>query len=305
MPEEPQRPRVIAQAPAKLNLALSVGPPRDDGLHPISSWMVTLDFADELAVTRLPDDYISRYAVVWHEQAPMPSTVDWPIARDLAVRAHVELERLTDRRLPISMKLTKRIPVGAGLGGGSSDAAAMLRTLDELFELGLGDADLHAVARHLGSDVPFLVRGGSAVVEGVGERIDRHGDHPEVHAVLVLPELACPTGMVYQRFDGASAQLDPERVRAEVRSEPRERTPFNDLAPAALEVAPELAGLAAELADLAEGTVHVSGSGSTLFVLGDDAMHTEALAREITQRHGVTALAVAAAPQPPSVADLV
>lgn len=267
--------------------------------------MVTLDLADELAITRLPDDYISRYAVIWHDEAPIPSTVDWPIARDLAVRAHVELERLTDRRLPISMKLTKRIPVGGGLGGGSSDAAAMLRTLNELFELDLGDDALHTVARGLGSDVPFLVRGGSAVVEGTGERLDHHDDPPEVHAVLVLPEYACSTGQVYRRFDGASARLDPTRVRDQVRSLPHERSPFNDLAPAALEVAPELAALAEGLAELAESQVHVSGSGSTLFVLADNAMHTEALARAITEQHGVAALAVTAAPQPPSVADSV
>ena len=303
-PESPRR-RVTAQAPAKLNLALSVGPPGDDGLHPIASWMVTLDLSDELAVTRLPGDYISRYAVVWHEDAPVPSTIDWPIASDLAVRAHVELERLTDRRLPISMKLTKRIPVGSGLGGGSSDAAAMLRTLNELFDLQLGDAALLSVARDLGSDVPFLVRGGSAVVEGTGERLDPQEAAPDVHAMLVLPMLACPTGTVYRRFDGAAARLDPERVRSEVRSLPHERAPFNDLATAALDVAPELAALAGQIAEVAEAPVHVSGSGSTLFVLGDDAMHTEALARTVTERHGVAALAVTTAPPPPGVADTV
>ena len=107
-------------SPAKLNLALAVGPPRPDGLHPICSWMTTIDLADELTITRLPPDRLSRYAILWHAEARRPREIDWSITKDLAVRAHLALERHCERALPLQMKLEKRIPLGSGLGGGSS-----------------------------------------------------------------------------------------------------------------------------------------------------------------------------------------
>jgi hypothetical protein len=99
------------------------------------------------------------------------------------------------------MKLEKRIPVGGGLGGGSSNAAAMLRGIVELFDLEVPHADLVEIARSLGSDVPFLLRGGSAIVEGLGERLEHHDHLPDVHAVLAFPAAACPTGAIYGKFD--------------------------------------------------------------------------------------------------------
>ncbi len=108
---------LVSQAPAKLNLALSVGPPAEDGMHPICTWMVAIDLCDELTVTRLEADRLSCYAIIWHEDAKRRSDIDWPITRDLAVRAHLALEQHTNSRLPVQLKLQKRIPVGAGLGG--------------------------------------------------------------------------------------------------------------------------------------------------------------------------------------------
>ena len=84
---EPMRRTITLEAPAKVNLALAVGAPAEDGLHPICSWMVTIDLADVLEVTRIEDDRMSRYAVLWHEEACRRTEIDWPITRDLAVRA--------------------------------------------------------------------------------------------------------------------------------------------------------------------------------------------------------------------------
>ena len=137
-----EHPTILKMAPAKLNLALSVGPPNGQGLHPICSWMVTVDLSDELLVTRLEPDRLSRYAILWHPEAKRQTEIDWSITTDLAVRAHLALEAHVERRLPVQLKLEKRIPVGGGLGGGSSDAATMLLALNELFELGLSSAEL-------------------------------------------------------------------------------------------------------------------------------------------------------------------
>ena len=90
-------------APAKLNLALSVGPPGDDGMHPICSWMVAVDLVDELEVRSLQPGSLSRYAIYWHENARRRTDIDWPIRTDLAVRAHLALQKHTSRELPVQL----------------------------------------------------------------------------------------------------------------------------------------------------------------------------------------------------------
>jgi 4-diphosphocytidyl-2-C-methyl-D-erythritol kinase len=286
--------QTIVRAPAKLNLALSVGPPGADRMHPISSWMVTLDFADDLHLRRLDEGRDSLYAIVWAPDAPRPTDIDWPIMKDLAVRAHLALERAAGRRLPVRMKLEKRIPVGGGLGGGSSDAAAMLRGLDELFGLGLGADRLADIASELGSDVPFLVHGGSAIVEGLGERIERLPSLPDLHAVLAFPSAPCPTGAVYGKFDlmRPDAALVPMRVRElAALATLAHDAPFNDLAAPAVAVEPVLEDDIAEV-ELATGrTVHVSGSGSTLFVVCAGRLEADLLAAEVRARAGLPAVA--------------
>lgn len=290
-------PTVQIDAPAKVNLALAVGPPRDgDGFHPIASWMVTVDLCDELVVTRLPADRFSRYAILWHEEARRRSDIDWSVTSDLAVRAHRALEEHAGRVLPVQMKLEKRIPVGGGLGGGSSDAAAMLLAVDRLFRLDLGPDRLAEIAAGLGSDIPFLLEGGSALVEGVGDRIEPHAATPELHLVLVLPEASCPTGPVYRAFDeqtpGPLRDDAVRRIAGDGSVPPEPDAPFNDLAPAAMRLAPDLGSLADEVHAIAERPVHLTGSGSTLFVIVDDPLHGEHLARAIEERTGTPALAV-------------
>ena len=143
---------------AKLNLALSVGPPVPPrGYHPIASWFVCIGLSDTLRLTRLQPGSPSRHTIRWAPGAPRPTPIDWPVERDLAVRAHRLLEHHTGRPLPVDMTVDKRIPVGAGLGGGSSDAAAALRALNTLFSLGLPADQLRALASHLGSDIPFFI----------------------------------------------------------------------------------------------------------------------------------------------------
>lgn len=281
-------------SPGKLNLALAVGPPDEDGMHPICSWMATVDLADELTITRLPEDRLSRYAILWHRQARRRSDINWPITRDLAVRAHLALENLLDRRLPVQMRLEKRIPVGGGMGGGSSNAAAMLHAVNQLFELNLSPDELARIGGGLGSDVPFFVRGGHAIVEGLGDVIDPLPPRPPLHAVAAFPDFACPTGRVYGAFDETPAPpLRSQAVRA-LATAPRldPAAPFNDLAAAAMRVAPRLRPLLDAVSALAERPAHVTGSGSTVFVLCDDALHAEALAAAIEQRLELPAVPV-------------
>jgi 4-diphosphocytidyl-2-C-methyl-D-erythritol kinase len=263
-------------------------------MHPIASWMVTLDFADDLHLRRLDDGRDSLYAIVWADDAPRPTDIDWHIMKDLAVRAHLALERATGRRLPIRMKLEKRIPVGGGLGGGSSNAAAMLRALDDLFDLDLGRDRLADLASELGSDVPFLVHGGSAVVEGLGERIQVLPTLPDVHAVLVFPEAPCPTGAVYGKFDLMRPDAAVQSARVHALAAQRtlsDDAPFNDLAAPALAVEPILEDDVADVRAATGRTVHVSGSGSTLYVLCNGRLEADLLAEQVRSRSGLPAVA--------------
>jgi 4-diphosphocytidyl-2-C-methyl-D-erythritol kinase len=296
---------VTVQAPAKLNLALSVGAadPSLGGMHPIASWMATVNLFDDLTITALEPGTLSRYAIVWHKDARRPSEIDWSITKDLAVRAHLSLERHVGRvgGLPVQMKIEKRIPVGGGLGGGSSDAAAMLRGLNSLFGLGLSNEELAGVARELGSDVPFLVHGGSAIVEGMGERVRRQ-EQPEageLHAVLAFPDAMCPTRRVYSLFDELGrAAVHPRSLEGLAQRTPLHSMEhlFNDLAEPAMRAAPRLRDDLHALSALAERPAHISGSGSSMFVICDEQMHATALAEAVERRLNLPAVAVQATP---------
>ena len=294
-------------APAKINLALAVAPPSPDpahaGKHPIASWMMPISLADDLTLTRLPDDYFSRYAVFWAEDALVHGArreIDWSISKDLAVRAHRSLEAYTGRALPIQLKLAKRIPAGSGLGGGSSDAAATLIACDLLFDLHLSQAELLALAAALGSDVPFFIHRAAALIEGMGDQVTLLGGtdgtaSDPLHAVLCIPDFPCPTGPVYREFDALpappahpaldfAARVEAIRALASIRAPLDPAAPFNDLAAAAQAYEPRLAERMREAAAIAERPDHLTGSGSAFFALCDDPLHAEFLARAVAGR---------------------
>ncbi len=293
--------------PAKVNLALSVGPAEGSGYHPIASWMVALNFGDELTLSRR-DAGASRWRISFDEAGPAAGRqVDWPLDRDLAVRAHGLAEREAGRTLPVDVTIAKRVPPGAGLGGGSSDAAAMLVALDELFKLGLGEARLGELAAELGSDVVFLVRAlrgtPAALVTGRGQRIEPTPLAEPVHLALLLPAaVACPTAAVYAAFDelaGDGGELRVDRVTSLAHAgRVRGVELFNDLAEPAMRVRPQLATLRASLEQRLERPVHVTGSGAAMFVVAADQREAPALAQRVAETGQVAALAVQAPPTP-------
>ncbi len=302
--------RLSLTAPAKVNLALSVGAPdADTGYHPIASWMVALDFGDDVVIERLtpertnPEDAgavreADRFAVTIAPDTPVVQPVDWPIERDLAWRALAAVERHVGGRLAVRVRVIKRVPAGAGLGGGSADAAAVLVGLNELFELGLSDADLTGLARSLGSDVVFAVaalRGAaSAFVGGFGERVEPTSLPAPLHLVLVFPPASCPTAAVYRAFDEAAAPdavADELRVRALMDAPLDREALFNDLAGPAMRAAPEVREAFERVRRVTDAPVHVTGSGSTLFVPVNTAGAAEGLAAVVRRATGLPALA--------------
>lgn len=264
--------RVHARAHAKLNLALSVGPPLPPGdaragFHPIASWMHAIELGDEFSIARAPS---TNYDLAWHDGTP----VDWDPDTDLCVRAHRALEQAAGMPMPARIRVRKTVPAGGGLGGGSADAAVTLLALRDLFAPDLPDEQITACAHALGSDIPFFIDPLAwrerrpprpAIVTGLGtvaQRLERR----EAAVTLVCPPYGCPTGAVYRAFDADPTDAcDEDRVRQAASGPLTPHTPFNDLAAPAERTEPRLGPLRAALAAALGTPVHVSGSGSTLF----------------------------------------
>lgn len=275
------REQLECRCPAKLNLTLAVGPPRDDGLHPIASVMVALAFGDDLSLRRLdggPSTFTRRFA----DDAPKPQPIDWPIESDLVYRAHAMLEQAVGQALPVECSIEKRIPAGAGLGGGSSNAAGMLVGLRDLFGLDVSEDELLGIAKQLGADVAFAVRTllgrRAALVTGIGEVIEPITSLPSFDVVLVFPDGTCPTAAVYREFDQTlteqSAAIPDDLIQTWKHADTLP-APHNDLTDAAINVCPAITS--AIHAITAQGlTPRLTGSGSALFAMIET--HTDAIA---------------------------
>ena len=174
-------------APAKLNLFLHVTGRRPDGYHELQTLFQLVDLCDTLAIEVREDGRIER----------LGGLPDVPAEQDLAVRAARALQAATGTRLGASLRVIKRIPVGGGLGGGSSDAATALLALNHLWDCGLSRDALAELGLPLGADVPVFVRGFSAWAEGIGERLEPVMV-PERWYVIVRPGVSVPTREVFQ-----------------------------------------------------------------------------------------------------------
>jgi 4-diphosphocytidyl-2-C-methyl-D-erythritol kinase len=202
-------------APAKLNLMLRVVGRRADGYHLLQTVFRFLDYGDEVAITVREDGVLSRGA----------EPVEVPSEADLAMRAARLLREKTGSTAGAHIELTKRIPMGGGLGGGSSDAATVLLALNHLWRTGLTRAELQALALELGADVPVFIFGRTAFGEGIGEVLTPLDAQPAWYVVLD-PGVHVPTARIFsapelkrdskpikiQRFSVSSATNDLEAL---------------------------------------------------------------------------------------------
>jgi 4-diphosphocytidyl-2-C-methyl-D-erythritol kinase len=229
--------RVRLRAPAKLTLSLKVTGVRPDGYHELRSEMVTLELADELEF----DEGGSGFSVV---AAPGSRAEQLATGHEAAGSENLVMDALRVAGRTAAVRLSKRIPVGGGLGGGSADAAAVLRWA------GCSDP---TVGVRLGADVPFCLIGGRALVEGIGERVTPL-PYERREFVLLIPPFGMDTAAVYRAWDEAAAGGASEGGGV------------NDLANAALAVEPRLAAWRDALRELAGHEPTLAGSGSTWFV---------------------------------------
>ena len=288
--------------PAKINLHLRVGPRCEDGFHPLMTWMVTVGLFDTLELKNVEptgggwaDGSAGSLTLATSDPA-LP--VD---ARNLVVRAASALADARRRRVGegpqtgkrASAFLTKRIPSGAGLGGGSSDAASTLMGLNRMWDAGLNAIELAQIGTTLGSDVPFFFHGPSSICMGRGEVVRPIGVPRARWALLVMPRVGVSTAAAYGAFDrmgqtglqwGKDEAVGNEPDWSEwVGLESSSLLPrlVNDLEPAAFAVQPLVGELRTSLEMKLNRPVRMSGSGSTLFTLYDTAEQAKHAVRNI------------------------
>ncbi len=261
------------QAPAKLNLTLEVLGKRPDGYHEVRSIIQAIDLCDSLSFQPSKDTAF---------RCDMPG---WNAEESLVTKAASLLRKASGCARGAHIEINKHIPLLAGLGGDSSDAAAVLRGLNQLWEAGLPQKELHELAAQLGSDVPFFLYGGTALAAGRGEIVTPLPLLPPMWAVVVvpaIPRLPGKTARLYARLnvnhytDGQITERLAEEIKAGAEISPSMQ--FNTFENVAFDVfSAELKTYRAHLLKLGAPDVHLAGSGPTLFTLLKDKSQAEDL----------------------------
>jgi 4-diphosphocytidyl-2-C-methyl-D-erythritol kinase len=257
---DPARPMVV-HAPAKINLTLDVLGRRADGYHELASVMQTIGLHDTLVLHPAPDGELAL-------------TCDLPeLANDanLALRAAHLLRQATGCALGVRIELLKAIPMQGGLGGGSSDGAAVLVALNRWWQLALGQDALIDLAARLGSDVPFFIVGGTARVGGRGEVVVPLVDLPPLWLVVAKPPVSIPTPAVFRALapadytDGDATGTLIAHIQAGTLPPLTDAALLNALEPGVLRDYPTVAATRAQLLAAGAPCVRMSGSGPTLY----------------------------------------
>jgi 4-diphosphocytidyl-2-C-methyl-D-erythritol kinase len=264
---------VVVWAPAKVNLFLEVLARRADGYHEITTLMVAVSLYDTLEFKEEATGDVRLHC----DQPNLSTGPD-----NLVCRAAELLRRRTGCTRGARVRLTKRIPLAAGLAGGSSDAAATLAGLNQLWGLGLGREELAGLGAELGSDVPFFFSTPAAWCTGRGERVEPLTPGGPLWFVLACPPAGLSTAEVYRNVTVPERPLPGTEVRAAVAAGDAEeagRRLHNRLQPAAERLCGAVARLRERFTALGPAGVLMSGSGSTVFALGRDQSEALRVAR--------------------------
>jgi 4-diphosphocytidyl-2-C-methyl-D-erythritol kinase len=263
--------KVTEFAPAKVNLGLAVLGKLESGYHELDSLFVTFDVGDTLTLT--PRDSGIELTIIG---------LDLPTNRENLVyrAAELYLEHLGNPA-GVAINLEKILPIAAGLGGGSSDAAATLRGVSRLYP---SNQNLFELAKKLGADVPFLLNGGAARVQGFGEVLEPLA-LPEIHLVLANPGVGITAREAYLGLNGRyGAKLELAKIISALSS--LEIPPYrNDLEAPVLEVYPIVGTVKTALEQAGLHGVLMSGSGSTCFGLATTATHAREIAAQLKLEH--------------------
>jgi 4-diphosphocytidyl-2-C-methyl-D-erythritol kinase len=283
------------EAPCKINLHLSIGKKRDDGFHSIESIFATLAFSDTLRLEFSGLDEEIRLFTDWKTPAE-----DIPDEKNLIIRAISLFREQTGFKKGLAVRLDKRIPPGAGLGGGSSDAAAALLALNLLSGAALPMQNLVEMAYVLGSDVPFFLTGGTAFVSGRGETVEPVKSPGQLCVVLVKPMFKSDTALAYRLLDRLIEQGNIEEKKAIPKEDllralegDSEQWPFfNDFLPVFLckehsEFADIFNNIFESLRGSGASFIGISGSGSCCFGIFCTKIEAEEAAERIRKEGNI------------------
>ncbi|MCI5061048.1 MAG: 4-(cytidine 5'-diphospho)-2-C-methyl-D-erythritol kinase [Alphaproteobacteria bacterium] len=275
---------IYIQAPAKINLNLHVTARREDGYHTLQSFVVFADLADEIEISPASEfsfEIDGLFAGVLEERAMLQN--------NLVVRAARGIAELVQKPLHCSIRLTKNIPVGAGLGGGSADAAATIKGLLQFWNVTIDQKQLSPFLESLGADVPVCYEGKSCFVEGIGEIIHLLPDAiPQTHVLLIYPGVFCSTPQVFQNFEEPflnktnfpTVFQDQDALFAYL------KTTQNSLSKSAQNLVPEIKDVLLCLEEQ-QGCrlARMSGSGSTCFGLFESSEMCQQAGEEVKKTH--------------------
>ncbi|MBM7650308.1 4-diphosphocytidyl-2-C-methyl-D-erythritol kinase [Bacillus ectoiniformans] len=262
--------KIMMKAPAKINLTLDVLNKRPDGFHEVEMIMTNVDLADRIELEMLPKDEIR---ILSHNRF-VPDD-----SRNLAYQAAKLLKDRYQIKSGVSITIEKVIPVAAGLAGGSSDAAATLKGLNRLWDIGLSLDELAELGAEIGSDVSFCVYGGTALAKGRGEKIQKLPPPPNCWVVLAKPTIGVSTAEVYKnlKLQGINHPDTAAMIEA-IKNQDYEQmcaSMGNVLESVTLKLYPEVAQIKEQMERFGADAVLMSGSGPTVFGLiqHDSRMH--------------------------------
>lgn len=255
--------RVFEKAPAKINLSLDVLYKREDGYHEVEMVMTMVDLADRIEMLELPRDTI----IISSQAGYIPLD-----EKNLAFQAARLIKERYEVKQGVYIHLDKKIPVAAGLAGGSSDAAATLRGLNRLWNLNIGTEELQTLGAELGSDVPFCVTGGTAIARGRGEQLEPIETPPQCWVILAKPPINVSTSEIYGKLNAKSIRKHPSTEKVlkaivEKRFDSLCDELGNVLEEVTLDLYPEVRRLKEVMIKLGADGALMSGSGPTVFGL--------------------------------------
>lgn len=274
---------VSLKARAKINLTLDVTGVRDDGYHLVEMIMQTISLCDTVQMRK------EVKKGIW-----LKCNVKWLPCDEgnIAYRAAAKMMDKFNIQEGVSISITKKIPIAAGLAGGSTDCAAVLKGMNILFELGLSENELMEIGAELGSDVPFCIMEGTALAEGVGERVTRISPCPEMDMVLVKLPVSVSTPTVYKRLDAVDITYHPD-TRAMLESiENRDVKAISSALSNVLELVtikmhPRIDEIKAALVEKGAIGAVMSGSGPSVFGIFKDKQAACLAADEIREMFNI------------------
>lgn len=257
---------MIIKANAKINLALNVVRKREDGYHDLDMVMVPLDLCDTIEISLLSDEYETDLFI---DDYSIPTD-----QRNTVLQAILKLRERYSFTQEFAIDIHKEIPTEAGLGGGSSDAAAVLKAMIEMLHLPVQEQELLEIAKEIGADVPYFIKNKAAHVEGIGEKITPIKMKKAYSVLLVKPFLGCSTKEIFKRHTIQSQHCADVPLLIDGLEtgdfEKIAKGSGNDLTSDAVSLLGDIERIIHTLHDFGLSCVNMSGSGSTVYALSED-----------------------------------